>query len=79
MAGNESIIVARLQPMRVVTYPNKKDPSNPLMQWIDPIQDSCAVVNGPVTNGVFADANTDKAGAIHPSIKPQLNIIRFTI
>lgn len=40
--------------------------------FIEPIQDSCSLVNGPVSSGVSSDKSNGVAGAIHPNFQEQI-------
>lgn len=69
--------MALLQPKIDARYPDIKAPNTPPMVFIEPIHDTCSLVNGPVFNGVESCVNVAIAGDTHPTIPPWPNDNKF--
>lgn len=67
----------RFEPINDTKKPTVVAPINPPKQFIEPIHEICALVNGPDTNGVFSDDSLLIAGAIQPNIEIKIVIYIF--
>lgn len=76
-AGIARNAIARLQPMKLVITPNENVPNSAPMQLIDPIQDTCSIVIGPVFSGESSDISNIRAGDTHPTVQPCENMMRL--
>lgn len=71
MIGKKSKFIARLHPKIVVINPNVKPEKIAPRVLIEPSQESCSFVSGPVFKGVKLDIRIGVAGDIQP-VKFQL-------
>lgn len=71
--------IVRLQPKYNVINPNVNVLKTAPIGFIEPIQESCSFVKGPVFNGVSSDNRYGVAGAIQPIIQPWLAKIKFAV
>lgn len=76
-AGIARNAIARLQPMKLVNTPNENVPNSAPMQLIDPIQETCSIVIGPLFNGESSDISNSRAGDTHPTVQPCENMIKL--
>lgn len=77
MAGIESKSIARLQPIKGINNPLLKVPHKAPNELIDPIQESCSFVKGPVFNGVSSDKSSGREGDKKPNKMPCIRQIKF--
>lgn len=70
-------IMHRLDPSNIVSPPNRNVPNVLPKLLIEPIQDSCSFVMGPVVSGVSFDKSVGNAGETHPTQAPWLKITMF--
>lgn len=68
--GMEISSIARLHPRNAVSNPVVNVPPNAPIELIDPIQESCSYVNGPVFSGESSDRSVGIEGDIHPNNNP---------
>lgn len=73
--GNASNSIDRFDPMRLIKYPNDREPNNAPMQFTEPIQDNSSLVSGPEMSGVSSDCNLGVTGEIQPERFRKLAII----
>lgn len=76
-AGIARNAIARLQPMKLVNTPNENVPNSAPMQLIDPIQETCSIVIGPLSSGESSDISKSRAGDTHPTVQPCEKMIKL--